>query len=190
MKQPRRDCLTSQSTQPSALAGDVKSGTNVIKPVIYMQINIKVIIATAAFGAAICCSCSGDNSKKEAAQWMDQARQLYGEERYEEALAAIDSLRSRCPDAIDERKQAVTLQQDIELARTERDVAALDSELQRVNAEYDEMKTAAERDKNANRATREQLTAVTLKRIERDSLQAQFDVMCAKIRYIHKQKGE
>lgn len=155
-----------------------------------MHVNIRLTIAVMALSTVILCCCSGDKSKEEAAKWLDDARQMYSEQRYEDALAAIDSLRTRCPEAIDERKQAVTLEQDIELARTTRDIEVTDRELQRVSAEYDEMKAAAERAKNAGKATREQLTAVTLKRIERDSLQAQIDVMSAKIRYIHKQKGE
>ena len=39
-------------------------------------------------------------------------------------------------------------------------------------------------------ATAEELTALTRKRMLRDSLQTQFDVLCAKIKYIHKRQKQ
>ena len=71
-----------------------------------------------------------------------------------------------------------------------KDVEELDKELQRVNAEYSRMKSAAEAAHAAGTATAEQLTRVTQMRMHRDSLQVQFDVMCAKIRYINKRKQQ
>ena len=52
------------------------------------------------------------------------------------------------------------------------------------------MKAKADQDRDALRATSEQLQAVTLKKMELDSLQVRFDVQCAKIKYIHKKQKE
>ena len=39
-------------------------------------------------------------------------------------------------------------------------------------------------------ATADELTLLTKTRVRRDSLQTRFDVLCAKIRYIHKKQKE
>lgn len=50
------------------------------------------------------------------------------------------------------------------------------------------MKEEVAKRHNELRATAEELETVTLMRIKVDSLQTQFDVQCAKIKYIHKRQ--
>ena len=65
-----------------------------------------------------------------------------------------------------------------------------DSLLQIVQKEYDDMQAKVEEDKAALKATAEELTLLTMKRIERDSIRTQFETLGAKIRYIHMKQKE
>ena len=56
--------------------------------------------------------------------------------------------------------------------------------------EYDDMQAKVEEDKAALKATAEELTLLTMKRIERDSIRTQFETLGAKIRYIHMKQKE
>jgi hypothetical protein len=62
--------------------------------------------------------------------------------------------------------------------------------LQAVSHDYRYQKQKVEKDKQELRATAEELTMLTKTRMRRDSLQTRFDVLCAKIRYIHKKQKE
>ena len=100
------------------------------------------------------------------------------------------SKHERLQQEIQQRKAALKHHQDSALTASQREVERLDQELQRVNAEYNRMKEAAEAAHAAGTATADQLTAVTQMRMHRDSLQTQFDVLCAKIKYIRKRQKE
>jgi hypothetical protein len=87
-------------------------------------------------------------------------------------------------DEIDQRKAALKHKQDSTLLATQQELAVVDSTLEAVKAEYEQMKVMVEEHKAALKATEEELTALTLLRIRRDSLQVQWDVLGAKIKYI------
>lgn len=147
------------------------------------------LIATLIVGALLLTACA-DNRQQEAEAMLSQADQLFGEKRYEQALATIDSLRRVYPGAIETRRQALRLQQNIELKRSQEELALVDSALQAVKHDYEYQRQKVEKDKAELRATAEELTMLTRTRVKRDSLQTQFDVLCGKIRYIHKKMKE
>ena len=132
----------------------------------------------------------GDDTQKQAEKMLQKADQLFEQRQYDRALIVIDSLRKVHPNAIDTRKRALKLYQDIELKRSQEELALVDSALQAVKHDYDYQKQKVEKDKQQLRATPEELTMLTKTRVRRDSLQTRFDVLCAKIRYIHKKQKE
>jgi len=142
------------------------------------------ILATLAFAAC------RDNKQQQANLMLDRANQLFAEQKYDRALIVIDSLREVYPGAIDTRKRALRLQQDIELKRSQEELAVVDSALEAVKHDYEYQRQKVEKDKQQLRATADELTMLTKTRVRRDSLQTRFDVLCAKIRYIHKKQKE
>ena len=131
-----------------------------------------------------------DSKQQEAAQMLQRASQLVTEQKYDRALIVIDSLRKVYPSAIETRKQALRLQQNIGLKQSQEELAIVDSMLQAVKHDYDYQKQKVEKDKAELRATAEELTMLTKTRVKRDSLQTRFNALCAKIRYIHKKQKE
>jgi len=154
-----------------------------------MKINTKsmTIVATMAIMAV---SCGQNRETKLAETLLEKAETEWRNRQYDNALLTIDSLRKAYPNAIEARKKALKMYQDIALEQAQADLAATDTMLQRANKEYETMKMAAEQAKAQLKATPEQLQQLTLKRMERDSLQVRFDVQCAKIKYIHKRQKE
>lgn len=132
----------------------------------------------------------GNKVEKEAEALLEQANKQYANKQYDQALRTIDSLRKTYPEAIDTRNKALRLYQDVSLKQAQDDLANTDTLLQRTKAEYDSMKVKVDRAKAELKATEAELQALTLKRIERDSLQTRFDMQCAKIKYIHKKQKE
>jgi hypothetical protein len=135
-------------------------------------------------------SCGGNEAQKQAEEMLEKAGVCFEQGQYDEALTVIDSLRKIFPSAIDTRKKALKLYQDIELKKTQQELAVTDSLLQAVNHDYAYQQEKVERDKAALRATPEELTMLTLTRMKRDSLRTQTEVLGAKIRYIHKKQKE
>ena len=129
-----------------------------------------------------------DSRTKEAESMLQKADQLFKEQKYDRALIVIDSLRKVYPEAIEARKQALTLQQNIELKRSQEELVVLDSLLQAVKLDYENQKQKVEKDKEQLKATPEELTRLTKTRVKRDSLQTRFDVLLAKVRYIHQKQ--
>ena len=150
-----------------------------VNPVVLFFISIALLL-----------SACGNSQQKAAQEMLDSASQLFEQQRYDRALIVIDSLRKNYPTAIDIRKQALALQQNIELKWSQEELAVLDSVLQAVKLEYEQQKQKVDKDKAELRATAEELTMLTKTRVLRDSLQTRFDVLCAKIRYIHKKQKE
>jgi hypothetical protein len=140
--------------------------------------------------AVIALTSCQDNNQQAAVQMLEKADQLFREQQYDRALIVIDSLRKVYPTAVETRKQALRLQQDIELKRSQEELAIVDSMLEAVKHDYVYQKQKVEKDKQELRATPEELTMLTKTRVKRDSLQTRFDVLCAKIRYIHKKQKE
>ena len=146
------------------------------------------ILAALACGMTV--ACTDGKMQKEARQLLDRAQSEYAAKRYDQALHTIDSLRKTYPEALAARKEALKLYQQVALSQAQDNLARTDSQLEKVKAEYASMKRDAEDAKRRLCATAEQLQAVTLKKMQLDSLQVQFDVECAKIKYIHKKQKE
>ncbi len=140
--------------------------------------------------AVLLFSCKSDDTWKQAETLLNEASADYEEGRYDEALVTIDSLRKVYPNAIDTRKKALKLYQDIELKKTQLELAKTDSLLQAVQHDYDYQQEKVDRDKAALRATPDELTMLTRTRMKRDSLRTQCEVLGGKIRYIHKKQKE
>lgn len=146
------------------------------------------ILCVLSLMTTVLTSCSGTMSEEQRARvWLDKARELYAQDKHDEAIAAIDSLRADCPGAIDERREALALYKEIDLARTEKDIARTDSLLGVATAAYGRMSDEVEKSKAQGTATAEQLTATTRARMQRDSLQAAFNFLCAKAKHIRRQ---
>ena len=139
---------------------------------------------------AVVLTACGDDKQKAAEAMLAKANGQYERGQYDRALITIDSLRKVYPSAIETRKQALRLQQNVELKRSQEELALIDSALQAVKHDYEYQKQKVEKDKRELRATPEELTMLTKTRVRRDSLQTRFDVLCAKIRYIHKKQKE
>ena len=131
-----------------------------------------------------------DSKQNEATMLLEKASQEFEQGQYDRALLSIDSLRKVYPNAIETRRQALKLYQDIELKRSQEELAWVDSALQAVKHDYDYQYAKVEKDKEQLRATAEELTMLTKTRMRRDSLQTRFNVLCGKIRYIHKKQKE
>ena len=139
--------------------------------------------------AAMVVAC-GNSTQKEAEQLLKQANEQFANQQYDRALSSIDSLRKVYPGAVDTRKKALKLQQSIELKRSQEELALVDSMLQAVSHDFRYQQQKVEKDKQELRATADELTMLTKTRMRRDSLQTRFEVLCAKIRYIHKKQKE
>lgn len=143
-----------------------------------------------AVAALTLVSCGENAAQKQAEEMLEKAGACYEKGQYNEALTVIDSLRKVFPNAIDTRKKALKLYQDIELKKAQQELLVTDSLLQALNHDYTYQQEKVERDKAALRATPEELTMLTLTRMKRDSLRTQYEVLGAKIRYIHKKQKE
>ena len=93
-------------------------------------------------------------------------------------------------DEIDARKDAQKHKQDSTLNASQQELAVVDSALEAVKAEYEQKKKEVEAHKAALQATPEELTELTLLRVQRDSLQVKWNVLGAKIRYIRQKQKE
>lgn len=131
-----------------------------------------------------------ENSQQQAEILLQQARQQFEAGEYQQAVTTIDSLRHAYPNAIDTRKQALHLYQEIELKRAQEELAQTDSLLQLVQHNYDSLQAKLEKDKAELRAMPEELTMLTRTRMKRDSLRTQCETLGAKIRYIHKKQED
>lgn len=134
--------------------------------------------------------CGENATQKKAGELLKEAQTQFDNGRYTQALSTIDSLRKNCPEAIEARKAALRLYQEIELKRAQTNVETADKALQQTESEYENMKKTVEDLKKKGTATAEQLTSLTRMRLKRDSLKTVFDVECAKIKYINKKMKE
>ena len=151
----------------------------------------------AAYAAVLCCAVTatlsvgcGENKDKEAEALLQQAGTAFQQGEYDRALRTIDSLRRTFPNAIAARKQALVLQQDVELKRSQEELAGIDTVLLRVKREYEAMKVTVEQHKAELKATPDELTLLTKTRVLRDSLQTRYEALGKKIQYIHQKQKE
>lgn len=144
------------------------------------------------FGLLLCLvvtSCK-DKEKEALAELMTQIRADYDAGRDSACLVGIDTLRSKYPTAIAERKEALALFQKASLRISQTDLARTDSALEAEKARFAQMERTINAHKAAGNATATELTALTRQRMLRDSLQVRFDVLCAQIKYIHKRQKQ
>jgi len=143
-----------------------------------------IFIVMMFFTSALVASCGGRYHNGKSSEWLEQAKTLADKGKYDEALAAIDSIRSNFPDDIDARRRALRLYQEINLAKSQLTISHTDSELQDVNEEYERQKAIVKGLHGSGNVTKEHLMKMNLLRVKRDSLQTVFDVECAKVKYI------
>ncbi len=135
-------------------------------------------------------SCGDMMAKREAERLLDLANEEFDRGEYDAALATIDSLRKVCPTAIETRRQALSLQQAVALKQAQEDLAQTDSLLQAVTNDYNYQKQKVDKERAALKASPEMLKRLTLTQLRRDSLKMRFDLLCSKIKYIHKKQKE
>jgi len=131
-----------------------------------------------------------DTEKVAMESLMQEIRDDYAQKRYDECLVAIDTLRARYPKAVAERREALEIFQKASLEQAQQQLATVDSMLIAANARLQTMHKTVDAHKAAGVAVARELTDVTFQRMHRDSLQVQFDVLCAKIKYIHKRQKQ
>ena len=135
-------------------------------------------------------SCGGNDAQKTAEDMLEKAEKYFSEGSYDRAKITIDSLRKVYPGAVETRKKALKLFQDISLKEAQEDLALTDSIMQAVSLDYKYIKDKVEKDKAELRATAEELELLTRTKMKYDSLKVRFDMQCAKIKYIHKKQKE
>lgn len=141
-------------------------------------------------GTMLTVSCGGSDAQQAAENMLEQAEKYFSEGSYDRAKIAIDSLRKVYPGAVETRKKALKLFQNISLKEAQEDLAVTDSALQAVTLDYKYIKDKVNRDKAELRATAEELETLTRTKMKLDSLKVRFDMQCAKIKYIHKKQKE
>ncbi len=150
-----------------------------------------LFVAGVALGlASSLVSCGGNSAKEEAERLLQEANDEFDNGHYDVALELIDSLRDVYPTAIETRRKALSLQQSVSLKQAQDDLAKTDSMLQAVTNDYNYQKQKLEKERAAFKATSEMHQTLTLTQLKRDSLKARFDLLCSKIRYIHKKQKE
>lgn len=141
-------------------------------------------------GALLAASCGGNDTQKAADEMYSKAEQLFNEGKYDRAKIAIDSLRKIFPSAVETRRKALSLYQNISLKEAQEDLAITDNLLQQVTHDYNYLRVKVEKDKAELRATPDELEMLTKTKMKLDSLKVRFDMQCAKIKYIHKKQKE
>ena len=150
----------------------------------------RLIITICVAAAVVMTACSSNDAQKSAEGMLEKAEKYFSEGSYDRAKIAIDSLRKVYPGAVETRKKALKLLQDISLKEAQEDLALTDSIMQKVGLDYKYIKEKVEKDKAELRATAEELELLTRTKMKYDSLKVRFDMQCAKIKYIHKKQKE
>ena len=75
-------------------------------------------------------SACADNGKEDARRILTEAQGQYDKGNYKESLRLVDSLRRSHPEAVEERRQALTLYQDASEKLAQSEIARLDMQLQ------------------------------------------------------------
>ena len=150
----------------------------------------RLIITICVAAAVVMTACSSNDAQKSAEGMLEKAEKYFSEGSYDRAKIAIDSLRKVYPGAVETRKKALKLFQDISLKEAQEDLALTDSIMQKVGLDYKYIEEKVEKDKAELRATAEELELLTRTKMKYDSLKVRFDMQCAKIKYIHKKQKE
>lgn len=126
----------------------------------------------------------GESEKDAAREILGRARSEYRGGRYDEALALIDTLRRKYPKAIEERREGLALWQDATERKAQRQVAALDQQIQAAGRSIDSLRQIID----AGGAASGQTLRLNMLRKRRDSLQAEFDAQCALVRLVREKR--
>lgn|SRR5574344_270242 len=135
-------------------------------------------------------ACGGSDKTKEAEALYQKANQEFIQGRYNDAIADLNRLRKDYHQQVEQRRKGLTLRHEVELKMAQNDLAKTDSALQSLKNRFDVLQKKVGIDKSKCSATPSELTELTTTRIRRDSLQVRFDVICAKIKFIHKKQQE
>ena len=106
------------------------------------------------------------------------------------ALLAVTACGNSRRDEIEQRREALRHKQDSSLQAAQQELAQVDSTLEITKAKYARMKAEVGQKRAELRATEEELMTLNLLRVKRDSLQVQWDLLGAKIKYIRKKQKE
>ena len=144
------------------------------------KLRLSIILFIAATLMASC----GGGAQQKAEELLRQADFDFEHGHYDMALASI------YPNAVDVRRRALVLYQNISLKQAQEDLERTDRLLQVARRDYEYIKHEVEKRRSELNATAEQLQTLTLTKMKLDSLQVRFDMQCAKIKYIHKRQKE
>lgn len=150
-----------------------------------MNIKLSAIFLFIALSAVSC----KDDPNAGAEELMKEIRSDYEAGRDSACLIAIDTLRAKYPKAIEARKEALVIHQNATLRIAQKDLESTDKQLEAAKARYAELERQVAKHKAELCATPAELTALTMQRILRDSLQTRFEVLCGQIRFIHKKQN-
>ena len=106
------------------------------------------------------------------------------------ALLAVTACGNSRRDEIEQRREALRHKQDSSLQAAQQELAQVDSTLEITKAKYARMKAEVDQKRAELRATEEELMTLNLLRVKRDSLQVQWDLLGAKIKYIRLKQKE
>jgi len=105
-------------------------------------------------------------------------------------MAACETKHERAQREIAERKAALKHKQDSALQAAQQELARVDSALQQANQTYDQLNADLQSGKWKAVGSKLMEEKMTAARLHRDSLQVRFDVLCSKIKYIHRRQKE
>ena len=91
-------------------------------------------------------------------------------------------------DEINQRKAALKHKQDSALVEAQQELALVDSALQAAIARYDLLQQQLREATHTDAQLKQLGVELTAARQHRDSLQIRFDVLCGKIKYIHRRQ--
>lgn len=129
-----------------------------------------------AFGAfAVMAAGCAHKCGTEADRRLAEIETLFADGRYQTVLDSISSLRRRCPEAVEQRRQALKIWQEASLKLTQADIARTDSALQAVTRQMEAATTIRERNFIG---------------VKRDSLQVRYEALCGTVRVIHRRQSE
>ena len=91
---------------------------------------------------------------------------------------------------IEQRKTALHHKQDSTLLASQQELAWVDSALQTANEQHQQLLDELHSGTHTKAELRRLGDELTVARLHRDSLQVRFEVLCGKIKYIHRKQAE
>jgi len=91
---------------------------------------------------------------------------------------------------IEQRRAALQHRQDSTLAASQAELAWVDSALQAANERYEQLLDRLHSGSHTKGELERLGSELTVARLHRDSLQVRFEVLCGKIKYVHRKQKE